>query len=340
MAGAGISTSAGIPDFRSPGTGLYDNLQKYDLPYPEAIFTLDYLRSKPEAFFTLAKELYPGNFDPTPCHYFIKLLQDKGVLLRHYTQNIDTLERAAGVRDDLLVEAHGSFAQAACIDCSHRHDTEWVKSQIDKDAVPRCESCGGIVKPSIVFFGEDLPRRFGQLVSEDFEKCDLLIVLGTSLTVHPFAGLATMPKPEVPRLLINRDSVGERDILNPDGFDFIRTNRDARYLGSCDDGVWHLARGLGWASDFEALLPEKWRERAPLPLDPTDRSSAEAKGGDDRSTDTEYESEAEAGVSSNGGSDTEDDTDAARHRQDVINAVAHVEATVMASEHEAQPAKD
>ncbi|KAJ3049106.1 NAD-dependent protein deacetylase sirtuin-2, partial [Quaeritorhiza haematococci] len=112
MTGAGISTSAGIPDFRSPGTGLYDNLRKYNLPYPEAIFDISYFRSSPEPFFTLARELYPGNFRPTLCHYFIRLLAEKGLLRRNYTQNIDTLERVAGVSTELLVEAHGSFGSA------------------------------------------------------------------------------------------------------------------------------------------------------------------------------------------------------------------------------------
>jgi NAD-dependent SIR2 family protein deacetylase len=79
------------PDFRSEG-GLYDQLETYALPFPEAIFDLDFFRSKPGAFNLLAKELYPGNFRPTPAHYFIKLLHDKGLLLRCFTQNIDRCE--------------------------------------------------------------------------------------------------------------------------------------------------------------------------------------------------------------------------------------------------------
>merc|ERR1719329_2122429 len=74
MCGAGISTSAGIPDFRTPGSGLYDNLQRFNLPQPESVFDIDYFRDSPEAFYDLAKEMWPGNFDPTPTHYFLKLL--------------------------------------------------------------------------------------------------------------------------------------------------------------------------------------------------------------------------------------------------------------------------
>ncbi len=192
MSGAGISTSAGIPDFRTPGTGLYDNLQKYDLPNPQAIFTLDYFRRNPQPFFTLAKELYPGSFKPTPSHLFIKLLQDKGLLLRHYTQNIDTLERQAGVDPDKLVEAHGTFASAHCVGCGKEYSQEFVKDAVFADSIPCCDDCNATVKPDIVFFGESLPDRFHRLVSTDFHRCDLLIIMGTSLTVQPFAGLVDM----------------------------------------------------------------------------------------------------------------------------------------------------
>ncbi|KAA0203001.1 hypothetical protein HAZT_HAZT006704, partial [Hyalella azteca] len=189
MAGAGISTSAGIPDFRSPGSGLYSNLQKYDLPYPEAIFELGFFRQNPQPFFTLAKELYPGSFNPTPSHFFVKLLEEKGLLLRHYTQNIDTLEHVAGISESKLIEAHGSFRTAHCLGCRKSYNQDWIKDEVFADRVPSCESCGAVVKPDIVFFGEALPDRFYKAVATDFRKCDLLIVMGTSLTVQPFASL-------------------------------------------------------------------------------------------------------------------------------------------------------
>lgn len=150
MVGAGISTSAGIPDFRSPSSGLYHNLQKYDLPHPEAIFELDYFRENPQPFFQLARELYPGTFKPTPSHYFVKLLQDKGLLLRHYTQNIDTLERIAGIDEEKLVEAHGTFYTNHCVDCNDEYSMEWAKKEIVAGNVPTCTSCNGVVKPDIV----------------------------------------------------------------------------------------------------------------------------------------------------------------------------------------------
>ncbi|TRY70718.1 hypothetical protein TCAL_05189 [Tigriopus californicus] len=191
MAGAGISTSAGIPDFRSPETGLYNNLQKYDLPNPQAIFDIEYFEERPEPFFQLAKELYPGQFEPTPCHYFIKLLEQKGLLLRHYTQNIDTLERVANISGDKLVEAHGTFHSSHCIEpkCRKEYTQEWMKEQIMRDVIPTCKECNSVVKPDIVFFGEQLPDRFFTCLVDDFKICDLLIIMGTSLTVQPFANL-------------------------------------------------------------------------------------------------------------------------------------------------------
>jgi NAD-dependent deacetylase sirtuin 3 len=126
MAGAGISTSSGIPDFRTPGTGLYDNLQKYRIPHPTAIFEMNYFLYNPKPFFCLAKELYPGRYKPNVVHYFLKLLDTKGVLLRAWTQNIDGLERMAGVPPKKLVEAHGSFNTASCTRCGKVQDAKKV----------------------------------------------------------------------------------------------------------------------------------------------------------------------------------------------------------------------
>ncbi|XP_043827932.1 NAD-dependent protein deacetylase sirtuin-3, mitochondrial isoform X2 [Dromiciops gliroides] len=182
MVGAGISTPSGIPDFRSPGSGLYSNLEQYDLPYPEAIFELDFFFHNPKPFFTLAKELYPGNYKPNLAHYFLRLLHDKGLLLRLYTQNIDGLERAAGIPATKLVEAHGTFASATCTVCRQSFPGEEFRVDVMADRVPRCPICTGVIKPDIVFFGEQLPQRFF-LYMADFPMADLLIIIGTSLEV-------------------------------------------------------------------------------------------------------------------------------------------------------------
>lgn len=161
MTGAGISTSAGIPDFRSPDTGLYANLARLDLPFAEAVFDISYFRQNPDPFYMLAKELYPGKFYPTIAHAFIALLYEKNMLQMLFTQNIDCLERQAGVPTDKIVEAHGSFATQRCIDCKTEYPDDLMKMAVAAGDVPHCivPQCNGLVKPDIVFFGEALQRR-------------------------------------------------------------------------------------------------------------------------------------------------------------------------------------
>uniref|UniRef100_A0A5K3EV32 NAD-dependent protein deacetylase n=1 Tax=Mesocestoides corti TaxID=53468 RepID=A0A5K3EV32_MESCO len=205
--GAGISTAAGIPDFRSPSTGIYDNLEEYDLPDPMAVFELSYFHSNPKPFFEVARRLYRPYAKPTTAHYFIRLLHEKGVLLRHYTQNVDQLERISGLPEDKMIEAHGSFHTGHCLKCRKEYPFEFFKGQILAKNVPRCteRNCDGVVKPDVVFFGEGLPSNFTRGVKKDFPKCDLLIIMGTSLQVLPFCGIVNCTKRGVPRLYINRE---------------------------------------------------------------------------------------------------------------------------------------
>ncbi|XP_068611145.1 NAD-dependent protein deacetylase sirtuin-3, mitochondrial [Brachionichthys hirsutus] len=245
MAGAGISTPSGIPDFRSPGSGLYHNLQRYDLPYAEAIFDMDFFHQNPNPFFALAKELYPGKYRPNMTHYFVRLLHKKSQLLRMYTQNIDGLERLAGIPPQMLVEAHGTFATATCTVCWSKYDGEKLRPDVMSGRVPKCSTCKGVVKPDIVFFGEELPPYFLKYLT-DFPLADLLIVMGTSLEVEPFASLADAARGSVTRLLINRDLVGP--------FAWRRRPHDVVQLGDVVDGVRALVDALGWTREVEALV--------------------------------------------------------------------------------------
>ncbi|XP_056330250.1 NAD-dependent protein deacetylase sirtuin-2 [Danio aesculapii] len=263
MVGAGISTSAGIPDFRSPGTGLYANLQKYNLPYPEAIFQIDYFKKHPEPFFALARELYPGQFKPTVCHYFMKMLKDKGLLRRCYSQNIDTLERVAGLEGEDLIEAHGTFHTSHCVSflCRKEYTMDWMKNQIFSEEIPKCESCGSLIKPDIVFFGESLPSQFFTSMKMDFPQCDLLIIMGTSLQVQPFASLVSRVSNSCPRLLINMEKTGQSEfgmgLFSFGGgmdFDSDKAYRDVAHLSTCDDGCMALAELLGWKKELEELV--------------------------------------------------------------------------------------
>ncbi|XP_015259585.1 PREDICTED: NAD-dependent protein deacetylase sirtuin-3-like isoform X1 [Cyprinodon variegatus] len=246
VAGAGISTPSGIPDFRTPGTGLYANLEKYNIPYPEAIFNIDYFSNDPQPFFSLAKALYPGCHRPNYIHYFIRMLHLKGLLLRLYTQNIDGLEKLCGIPDDKLVEAHGSFATASCHLCYTPYPAEEAKVAIMNDNIPTCSFCAATVKPDVVFFGENLPQKYF-LHTKDFPKADLLIIMGTSLKIEPFASLVNTVRSKVPRLLLNRHAVGP--------FERVPLGRgDHMELGDLADSVRRFAEVLGWNSEIEELM--------------------------------------------------------------------------------------
>lgn len=246
--GAGISTSAGIPDFRSPKTGLYANLARLNLPYAEAVFDISYFRTNPLPFYTLAHELYPGRYRPTVTHSFVRLLHEKGLLSKCFTQNIDCLEREAGVPDSKMIEAHGSFAKQSCIDCKAPYPEDEIKQHIEEKRIPKCHECSGLVKPEIVFFGESLPREFHDNIDLPAEA-DLCIVMGTSLTVQPFASLPGGCRDGVPRLLINMERVGGLG-ARPD---------DVLLLGDCDGGVRKLCKAVGWDRQLEEL----WRSTDP-----------------------------------------------------------------------------
>ncbi|XP_006811176.1 NAD-dependent protein deacetylase sirtuin-2-like [Saccoglossus kowalevskii] len=275
MVGAGISTSAGIPDFRSKNTGLYDNLKEYNLPSPSSLFSIDYFKKNPEPFFKIrVRDFYMkvGEYQPTPAHYFIKMLADKGLLLRHYTQNIDTLDTRAGIPEDKTVLAHGSFASWHCLgeDCKTSYTLEWVKKIVNDDKIPRCTKCKSVIRPDIVFFGESLSANFHESVEQDFGKCDLLIILGTSLSVQPFCSLINRVPVNTPRLIINKDK--PNDTLAQDAvgsflgidlqfpsllFDKDDNYRDVAYIGTCDDGCYKLASLLGWQDHLKRMVEKE-----------------------------------------------------------------------------------
>merc|ERR1719376_630092 len=211
MTGAGISTKSGIPDFRSKETGLYANLQHFNLKKAEDIFDFKYFLKNPAPFFQLAKDLYPqGKYLPNEAHFLMKIFADKGILRKVYTQNIDGLERISGIPHDKLVECHGTFATATCLRCHKKCSGVEIKDKILKGKVARCHmtsKCRSVVKPDVVFFGEGLSKDFYKF-KKDFEQCDLLIVMGTSLQVTPFAKIVNAIPSKTPRILVNRDKVG------------------------------------------------------------------------------------------------------------------------------------
>jgi len=262
MCGAGISTNAGIPDFRSPSAGLYFKLRKYNLPYPEAVFEGGYFKQDPKPFYGLVREIYPENLAPTTTHKFFTLLHQKGLLKRIYTQNIDALEYLAGVPEDKIIEAHGSFQSSYCTKCSKSYDLRWLKTEIfspeKNDEVPKCDVCGGVVRPNVVLFGEALPSRFWANIGEDFDKCDLLLVFGTSLAVSPFNTLVAKPGRNIPRIYINKTKPGASGSLLgwmlslSANVDFSRST-DLVTLGDCDATVTRICDKVNWRPELDAI---------------------------------------------------------------------------------------
>ena len=269
--GAGISVSAGIPDFRTPGTGLYSKLDEYKLPYPEAIFELEFFRHDPTPFVTIAQAIWPGQEDgpqPTLAHSFVALLEQRGLLKRVYTQNIDGLERLAGVSPDRLVECHGHFSTASCTSptCHRKRDIDPRQcrdSYLKDGKAMRCPDCDSIVKPDIVFFGEELPPVFMDRITQDMEDCDLLIVMGTSLLVAPVATIPQWVDRKVPRILINRELVGsfaeEAMMVKRSNGSF--QTRDVFMKGDCDDGAEKLCELVGddWLAQLKELHDDTQR---------------------------------------------------------------------------------
>ncbi|GAA5848875.1 hypothetical protein JCM8547_006374 [Rhodosporidiobolus lusitaniae] len=145
LTGAGVSTSCGIPDFRSP-TGLYARLKEehWELDDPQDMFDLQYFKEKPNVFYSFAKEIYPSNFVPSPCHRFVRLLEMNGRLLRNYTQNIDGLFELVGC--EKMLNCHGSFATASCLLCHRRFPGSAIEADVFASRVPLCPYCTPLLK--------------------------------------------------------------------------------------------------------------------------------------------------------------------------------------------------
>ena len=190
MTGAGVSTLCGIPDFRGP-KGLYKN------PDAERIFDIDWFDRDPSVYYCGCRDLVYGlgAFEPGPVHRALKRLEDAGRLDGIITQNIDMLHQKAGSSN--VYEVHGSPIMHFCRRCGDAKTFEEIMAMIGANGgtaalgdpyVPRC-SCGGAYKPAITFFGEALPEEAFMRSQELAMRADVILVLGTSLTVFPAAGL-------------------------------------------------------------------------------------------------------------------------------------------------------
>ncbi|KAG6011512.1 hypothetical protein E4U43_008265 [Claviceps pusilla] len=141
VTGAGISTSLGIPDFRSKGTGLYSKLEYLGLSDPQEVFDIDVFRQDPAIFYSVAKDIIPATDRYTPTHKFIAMLHQRGKLLTNYSQNIDNLEVKAGLPRSKLIQCHGSFGTATCVECRYQMDGHIIFPDIRAGRIPRCPRC-------------------------------------------------------------------------------------------------------------------------------------------------------------------------------------------------------
>jgi NAD-dependent deacetylase len=185
LTGAGISVPSGIPDFRTPGTGLWERVD------PMEVAHIDAFRKHPERFWHFYAERFAALEDklPNDAHRALARLEAEGLLDAVITQNIDTLQRKAGTRE--LIEVHGSIARCRCLRCPGEVSLAELPARIAADArrVPRCEGCGAPLKPDVVLFGELLPEQAMAHAQELCEQADLLLCVGSSLEVYPVAEL-------------------------------------------------------------------------------------------------------------------------------------------------------
>ena len=195
--GAGVSTESGVPDFRSQD-GIYN--QKYRYP-PEMIISHSFFMRDPEEFFRFYKDrMVYQEARPNPAHLALARLEQEGKLKAVITQNIDGLHQAAGSRE--VLELHGSIYRNYCMDCGKSYSLEDIMSM---EGVPRCVSCGGIIKPDVVLYEESLDMGVMRRAAEYISRADVLIVGGTSLVVYPAAGMIDYYQGDK-LVLINRDA--------------------------------------------------------------------------------------------------------------------------------------
>jgi NAD-dependent deacetylase len=181
--GAGVSTESGIPDFRSPG-GIWSRFDPDD-------FTIQKFMSSHKTREMQWQMLGEGSLlkdaEPNQAHYAIAELEKLGKLDCVITQNIDNLHQKAGNSPEKVFELHGNMRWVRCMSCDRRLPTEDILPRLEKEEVPDCESCHGILKPDAVFFGEALPQKTLNDAVHHSRHCDLLIVIGSTLVVYPAA---------------------------------------------------------------------------------------------------------------------------------------------------------
>lgn len=196
LTGAGHSTASGIPDFRSPESGLWE---KYD---PMVVASIQSFLANPRLFYDWIRPLarQTAEAKPNPAHYALARLEAQGILKAVITQNIDDLHTQAGSRR--VLELHGNLRTATCVRCGKKVASEpIVRRFLEEDWLPTCE-CGGAIKPDVVLFGEMLPVDVFMAADAEARACDVMLVAGSSLEVYPAADLPFVARQHGARLII------------------------------------------------------------------------------------------------------------------------------------------
>ncbi len=196
LTGAGISVPSGIPDFRTPETGLWANVD------PMEVAHIDVFESDPARFWSYYRPRFHelGDKQPNAAHEALAELERRGLLEGVVTQNIDRLHRAGGSRN--VVEVHGSIETSSCTRCAARFEIDEVDALFDAAGVALCSTCGGAVKPDVILFGELLSESAMTRARDLAERAELMICVGSSLAVHPVAGLPQLTLERGGRLAI------------------------------------------------------------------------------------------------------------------------------------------
>jgi len=180
--GAGISTESGIPDFRGPG-GIWTRFDPDDFTIQKFLTSEETRRKQ---WKILVEEGLFSNVRPNRAHRAIAGLEEMNRLDCVITQNIDNLHQKAGNSPDRIFELHGNMRWVRCLDCDRQYPVEYIREQLKNGVdIPECEICHGILKPDVVFFGEALPPEVLDSATEHSMRCDLFLVVGSSLVVHP-----------------------------------------------------------------------------------------------------------------------------------------------------------
>ncbi len=196
LTGAGVSVPSGIPDFRTPETGLWANVD------PMEVAHIDVFERDPGRFWSYYRPRFQslGDKRPNPAHEALAELERQGLIEGVITQNVDRLHRVAGSQN--VVEMHGSIETSSCTRCAASFDLEEVERLFDGDGIAFCSTCGGAVKPDVVLFGELLPEGAIARARDLAERAELMICAGSSLAVHPVAALPQLTLERGGRLAI------------------------------------------------------------------------------------------------------------------------------------------